>query len=86
MKELTIQQNEIYTMLSTHIARYGFPPTRAEICKHFRFNSPTTAVGHLEALERRGYIELVPVIPRGIRLVEPSDDKGLPIIGSVAVG
>lgn len=86
MKELTKQQNEIYRMLRAHIARHGFPPTRADICKHFGFKSPTTAADHLGALERRGYIELTPVTSRGIRLVEPSDDRGLPIVGRVALG
>ena len=86
MKELTKKQNEIYRMLRAHIARHGFPPTRADICKHFGFKSPTTAADHLGALERRGYIELAPGTPRGIRLVESSEDKGLPIIGSVALG
>ncbi len=86
VKELTQQQNEFYLMLRAHIARHGFPPTRLEICRHFGFNSPTIAAGLLEALERRGYIELAPGTPRGILLVDPSDIKGLPIIGSVALG
>ena len=54
VKELTKQQDEIYRMLRSYIARHGFPPTRADICKHFGFKSPTTAADHLEALERRG--------------------------------
>ncbi len=86
MKELTKQQDGIYRMLRSHIAQHGFPPTRADICKHFGFNSPTIAAGLLEALERRGYIELIPETPRGIRLVEPSDKSGLPIVGRVALG
>ncbi len=86
VKELTKQQDEIYRMLQSYIARHGFPPTRADICKHFGYKSPTTAADHLGALERRGYIELIPVTPRGIRLVEPSHDSGLPIVGRVALG
>jgi repressor LexA len=43
--------------------------------------------GHLQALERKGAIELVPNASRGIRLLDmPEEEQGLPIIGRVAAG
>ncbi|MEY4362976.1 MAG: putative transcriptional regulator LexA (Repressor lexA), LexA family, partial [Pseudomonadota bacterium] len=50
------------------IANTGSPPTRAEIAAELGFKSPNTAEEHLQALARKGVIELVSGTSRGIRL------------------
>jgi len=82
-EELTTKQQEILDFIRQAIEETGFPPTRAEIAKAFRYSSPNAAEEHLRALERKGAIELTPGASRGIRLVE---NPGLPLIGRVAAG
>ena len=57
-KILTNRQREILNYISEHIDKKGFPPTRAELCTHFGFNSPNAAESHLRALEKKGMIQL----------------------------
>jgi repressor LexA len=81
--ELTVKQQEILDFIRQAIEETGFPPTRAEIAKAFRYSSPNAAEDHLRTLERKGAIELTPGASRGIRLAE---SFGLPLIGRVAAG
>ncbi|MEZ5543567.1 MAG: transcriptional repressor LexA [Pseudomonadota bacterium] len=81
---LTARQAEILELIRAHVVEEGCPPTRAEIADSLGFRSPNAAEDHLRALERKGYIELVPGASRGIRLLE--EDYGLPVIGRVAAG
>jgi repressor LexA len=82
-EELTAKQQEILDFIRQAIEETGFPPTRAEIAKAFRYSSPNAAEEHLRTLERKGAIELTPGASRGIRLAE---NPGLPLIGRVAAG
>jgi repressor LexA len=82
--ELTERQAEILELIRSYVAEEGCPPTRAEIAATLGFRSPNAAEDHLRALERKGYVELVPGSSRGIRLLE--EDYGLPVIGRVAAG
>jgi repressor LexA len=52
------------------------------------FRSPTAAEDHLQALARKGVIELIPGLARNIRLMEhPGAVKDeLPLVGRVAAG
>ena len=81
--KLTTRQAEILELIRIHIEDSGYPPTRAEICRHFGFKSPNAAEQHLRALARKGAIEIAGGASRGIRLTE---EKGLPVIGRVAAG
>ena len=68
MRDLTARQQEILTLIQTHIAETGFPPTRADIAQALGFRSPNAAEEHLTALARKGVIELTSGASRGIRL------------------
>jgi len=61
------------------------PPTRSEIALRFGFRSTNAADKHLQALARKGVIELMPGASRGIRLIDVPGD-GLPLVGRVAAG
>ena len=65
------------------------PPTRAEIASGLGFSTPSSAEDHLQALARKGAIEMLPGASRGLRL---KDFPGmpvqgtLPLVGRVAAG
>ncbi len=92
-KTLTPRQREILKFISQHIDQHGFPPTRAELSKHFGFRSPNAAESHLRALDGKGVIQLERGRSRGISLTplagahlpEPPRME-LPLVGRVAAG
>ena len=98
--KLTARQQQILELIQTAIARTGAPPTRAEIATELGFKSANAAEEHLQALARKGVIELVSGTSRGIRLksdtlrsINESRSKQfslaqlvLPLIGRVAAG
>jgi repressor LexA len=83
MDELTPRQAEVLRLINDFLQKTGFPPTRAEIARVFGFSSANAAEDHLRALERKGYIDMLPGASRGIRLRQ---NGGLPLIGRVAAG
>ena len=66
--KLTDRQQQILELVQSAIERTGAPPTRAEIAAELGFRSPNAAEEHLQALARKGVIELVGGTSRGIRL------------------
>ena len=96
--KLTARQQQILELIQQAIANTGAPPTRAEIAQELGFRSANAAEEHLQALARKGVIELVSGTSRGIRLragVTPAPtskatnilaDLELPLIGRVAAG
>ena len=98
---LTPRQQEILELIQRAIAEIGAPPTRAEIAAELGFKSVNAAEDHLQALARKGVIELVSGTSRGIRLKgqgqrqralpiasnhASSHALALPLIGQVAAG
>jgi len=66
--KLTARQQQILDLVQSAIERTGAPPTRAEIATELGFKSANAAEEHLQALARKGVIELVGGTSRGIRL------------------
>ena len=66
--KLTDRQQQILDLIERAITRTGSPPTRAEIASELGFKSANAAEEHLQALARKGAIELVSGTSRGIRL------------------
>ena len=66
--KLTARQQEILELIQKTIAETGAPPTRAEIAQVLGFKSANAAEEHLQALARKGAIDLVSGTSRGIRL------------------
>ncbi len=66
--KLTARQQQILELIQRAIAGTGAPPTRAEIATELGFRSANAAEEHLQALARKGVIELVSGTSRGIRL------------------
>ena len=57
--KLTARQQQILELVQSAIERTGAPPTRAEIASELGFKSANAAEEHLQALARKGVIELV---------------------------
>lgn len=70
MLKLTARQEQILNLIKNAIENTGFPPTRAEIAAELGFRSANAAEEHLQALARKGAIEISPGTSRGIRLRE----------------
>jgi repressor LexA len=67
-QKLTARQQQILDLIRQSIEQTGAPPTRAEIASTLGFKSANAAEEHLQALARKGAIELVSGTSRGIRL------------------
>lgn len=88
---LTTRQREILEFIRTTLTQCGAPPTREEIARAFGFRSLNAAEQHLQALQKKGLLELISGTSRGIRLhesirPESARESGLPLIGRVAAG
>lgn len=70
MLKLTARQEQILNLIKDAIENTGFPPTRAEIANALGFRSANAAEEHLQALARKGAIDISPGTSRGIRLRE----------------
>ena len=66
--KLTARQQQIFDLVRNAIESTGAPPTRAEIAAELGFKSANAAEEHLQALARKGVLELVGGTSRGIRL------------------
>jgi repressor LexA len=96
MLKLTARQEQILNLIKEAIENTGFPPTRAEIAQELGFKSANAAEEHLQALARKGAIEIAPGTSRGIRLVGTAPAPlpvppavlmmALPLVGRVAAG
>jgi repressor LexA len=100
MPKLTPRQQQILELIQSAIANTGSPPTRAEIATELGFKSANAAEEHLQALARKGAIELVSGTSRGIRLkghnqrsyqeshsfMAAPSGFSLPLVGRVAAG
>ncbi|HJV82145.1 transcriptional repressor LexA [Noviherbaspirillum sp.] len=82
MIKLTARQEQILNLIREAIENTGFPPTRAEIAAELGFRSANAAEEHLQALARKGAIEISPGTSRGIRLREAVANAGLGKSGS----
>jgi repressor LexA len=67
-QELTTAQSRVLDFIRKSMVEHGWPPTRAEIAAAMGYRSPNAVQDHLKAIQRKGYIELIPDISRGIRL------------------
>ncbi len=74
MIKLTARQEQILGLIREAIETTGFPPTRAEIAQVLGFRSANAAEEHLQALARKGAIEITPGTSRGIRLLDRSPE------------
>ncbi len=86
---LTARQRQILDWIRSFVDSSGMPPTRAEIAEGLGFSTPSSAEDHLQALAKKGAIEIVPGAARGLRLKDAPGvpiQGTLPLVGRVAAG
>jgi repressor LexA len=89
LPRLTARQQQILDWIRGHMDATGMPPTRAEIAAGLGFATASSAEDHLQALARKGAIELTPGAARGLRLRDMPGvpiQGTLPLVGRVAAG
>jgi repressor LexA len=95
--ELTDRQQEILSFIHQFRDENGYPPTLREIGKRFGISSTFGVKRHLDALVKKGYLNIESNASRGISIVhdEPSNIinldnneifRKIPIVGRVAAG
>jgi repressor LexA len=67
---LTPRQEEILEFLGAYTRDNGYPPTVREICAATGLKSPRSVSQHLQALEKKGYIERGRNKSRAIRFLQ----------------
>lgn len=72
--KLTTRQQQILELIQNTISQKGAPPTRVEIASALGFKSANAAEDHLQALAKKGVIELIGGMSRGIRLTNKATE------------
>ena len=87
METITERQKKVIEFLKSYRKTRGYPPTMREIGEHFGFTWPA-ARGHLEALERKGFVRMIPNTSRGIEILgeEGSEARAIPLAGTIRAG
>lgn len=86
MQELTLRQQQVLEFVRYFREEYGCPPSLREISDHIGTKGTATALAHLEALKRKGYISRREG-SRGIALTyKAGNPVPVPIIGTVRAG
>ena len=97
--KLTDRQEEILTFIKQFTLESGYPPTLREIGKHFQISSTFGVKRHLEALVKKGFINIESNASRGISMIRKNSDGfvdgnwseesafiKIPVLGRVAAG
>ena len=97
--KLTDRQEKILNFIRQFTNETGYPPTLREIGKHFQISSTFGVKRHLEALVKKGFINIESNASRGISFIKKNDDDlinkvanvenifiKIPILGRVAAG
>ena len=88
------RQKQILDCIYDGVSKKGYPPTVREICEAVSLSSTSTVHGHLEKLEKNGYIvrdtskpRAIEVTSKGFELLNISSltDK-IPMVGVVTAG
>ena len=73
VRELTEKQKAIFCFLASFTAENGFPPTLREVGINFKI-APTSALEHLRALEKKGFIKRLKFKSRCLELLKKSNE------------
>ena len=72
---LTDRQQEVLDKIREHVERTGLPPSRSELARSLGLAHAAAVVYHLNALEKKGWIEVRRGMDRGIQLLR----EGTPV-------
>lgn len=77
MSALTDRQALTLSSIIAFIERFGFPPTLREIGDAVRIGSLRGVETHLMALSTKGFLDITPGKPRGIRVLKNAQGQSL---------
>ena len=92
---LTDRQRQTLAFIAEEVKDKGYPPSVREICEALGLASSSTVHSHLQALQRKGYLEIDPTKPRAIHLQYDPDTglaadrrpaRSVPLLGRIAAG
>ncbi|MBK7104021.1 MAG: transcriptional repressor LexA [Ignavibacteriae bacterium] len=93
---MTERQNNILNFIKDFVDTNGFPPSYREIGSHFNISSTFGVKRHLDALVKKGYLNVFTNSNRSINLTEKSEilfnkkkennSVEIPMLGKVAAG
>ncbi|WP_028545429.1 transcriptional repressor LexA [Paenibacillus taiwanensis] len=96
MSKISSRQQAILEFIRTEVRLKGYPPSVREIGEAVGLASSSTVHGHLDRLEKKGFIRRDPTKPRAIELLShDQSDRGsefshtvvrVPIVGKVTAG
>ena len=87
MNNLTQRQKQVLDFIIQFIETNGAPPTLREIAGHIGTNGTVTALRHVEAIAKKGYLKRREGFSRGIVLTRKiSTPVSIPIVGTVSAG
>jgi len=90
MENLTQRQQQVLDFIVRCIDTHGAPPTLREISAHIGTSGTVTALHHIEAIEKKGYLRRREGSARGIVLTGKTGRSealvSLPIVGTVSAG
>jgi repressor LexA len=87
MQTLTTRQQQVYTFIKEYLEANSCPPTLREISAYIGTAGTVTAIGHVDALVKKGYLSRRKGSSRGIVLSHPTSTAvSLPIVGRIRAG
>lgn len=95
MIKLSNRQQAILDFIRTEVREKGYPPSVREIGEAVGLASSSTVHGHLERLEKKGFLRRDPTKPRAIEVLNNDDsDRAqfdmsvarVPLVGKVTAG
>ena len=88
-RNLTSKQEKLLDIINNHLKERGEAPTYKELSEKLGLKSVATIALHIKALARKGYIQSVAGVHRGIRILREYKDQGffnVPVLGVTAGG
>ena len=94
MSKISDRQQSILEFIRSEVRERGYPPSVREIGEAVGLASSSTVHGHLDRLEKKGYIRRDPTKPRAIELLGDDHQRDLfqhsivrvPLVGKVTAG
>jgi len=94
LTKLSNRQQAILEFIRSEVREKGYPPSVREIGEAVGLASSSTVHGHLDRLEKKGFIRRDPTKPRAIELLGDDEERQMvrlavarvPLVGKVTAG
>ena len=94
IKNLSTKQLNVLEYIYQTVQTQGYPPTVREIGKAIGLSSTSTVHGHIDRLQKNGYLEKDPTKPRALEITAQGlealgiqeNGEQIPVLGVVTAG